>query len=511
MKREILCKRLDKLIGERECLALGKTFKTQNNKYFYDTGTGKVLQCNDNVYQILRCLEKNNSTTSLNNLEMAEEQFSSGIEEIIKAIQEEHILQAHIMRTFSGAHIDALERYVNEGLEHLTLELTERCNLRCDYCIYQAHNNLFRGYGNSDMSFDIARRAIDYAALHSGEDLAVTFYGGEPLLKIDLIKKCIEYCKEKLAGKKLTFAMTSNMVLMSESVAKYIASVDNFIVTASIDGNKDIHDAHRVFGDGRGSFDAAIVGLKNYVDAVGQERIGERLTFSLVLCPPYGNDKFNAIQKFFEELSWVPQKVIKNASYVQYERQGVPDIKETENLLYEDVDPLGKWSMQQIEQTMIDDKLRIFNINDFEKTLLRIHKRRLSELPMDNIPFNACCVPGSRRLYVTSLGRFKLCEKIGLSPYIGDVYKGIDLNSIRENYINHYMKESINECKRCWAVHLCNVCYAECYDETGLRMDGKYALCEGTKYTQEKALINYHTILEKNPNALSYLNNISIK
>lgn len=84
MKREILCKRLDKLIGERECLALGKTFKTQNNKYFYDTGTGKVLQCNDNVYQILRCLEKNNSTTSLNNLEMAEEQFIRSQTDIIQ-------------------------------------------------------------------------------------------------------------------------------------------------------------------------------------------------------------------------------------------------------------------------------------------------------------------------------------------------------------------------------------------------------------------------------------------
>jgi len=492
---------------------LGKTFQTLNQKYYYDTGTGKVLQCSDHIYQIFKCLEKTNFIESIKELGIPNAALNSAFKEIFDSVENENILQAPILNSFAGAHIDSLERYVDYGLEHITLEMTERCNLRCDYCIYQDENDLFRGYGSEDMTFDIAQKAIDYAAAHSGKDLAVTFYGGEPLLKMELVKECVAYCKEKLGNKNLTFAMTSNMILMTKEVAQYIAGIDNFIVTASIDGDKHIHDEHRVFSDGSGSFDAVMEGLKNYAEAVKQEnkKIEERLTLSMVLCPPYTNKKFDEIQKFFDTLVWLPRNVVKNASYVQYERQEIPDISDTQMLSYEDVDPLGKWTMEQVHNNNTNGISETFNANDFEKTLLRIHKRRLCQIPMDNAPFNACCVPASRRLYITSSGQFKVCEKIGLSPYVGDVYKGADLDTIRENYVDRYMLQSINQCKNCWAIHLCNVCYAECYDEEGIRMDGKYALYEGTRYGQEKALINYYSILESNPEALEHLNNISIK
>ena len=238
------------IVKENHYARLGKVFKTNHKNYFYDTGTGKIFECTEAVYKILKCLESKNSFDELLNLDMSEEDLIDGLSEIKEGIVNENLLQAPPVTTFSGPNVENLEVYINEGLEQITLELTERCNLRCGYCIYGQQNDLFRGFGTHDMSFETAKKAIDYAALHSGDELAVTFYGGEPLLNLDVMKKTIDYCKETIKDKKITYSITTNLVLMTKEVAEYIASIDDFIVTCSLDGPKEIQDEYRKFPDG---------------------------------------------------------------------------------------------------------------------------------------------------------------------------------------------------------------------------------------------------------------------
>lgn len=42
----------------------------------------------------------------------------------------------------------------------LTLELTEKCNMRCKYCIYH-ENGGYREFGKNNMTFEVAKLAID--------------------------------------------------------------------------------------------------------------------------------------------------------------------------------------------------------------------------------------------------------------------------------------------------------------------------------------------------------------
>lgn len=105
-------------------------------------------------------------------------------------------------------------------------------------------------------------------------------------------------------------------------------------------------------------------------------------------------------------------------------------------------------------------------------------------------------------------GEFKLCERIGESPKLGNVEKGIDLEYVREKYIEDYMTQSVKSCNDCWAVSMCGLCYTDSYDESNFRLDYKNELCESQRFQLERALGQYHQILEEDPESLDYLNHI---
>ena len=95
-----------------------------------------------------------------------------------------------------------MENQLLRNRAQITLELTEKCNMRCKYCIYQEGQGGYREFGNHDMTFEVAKLAIDDLIEHSQDEkvIFVSFYGGEPLLKFDLLKQCIDYC-ETIKGK----------------------------------------------------------------------------------------------------------------------------------------------------------------------------------------------------------------------------------------------------------------------------------------------------------------------
>lgn len=70
------------------------------------------------------------------------------------------------------------------------IHLTEKCNLNCKYC-YENKND-------KDISFNNIKSLIDYEISQKNKYSIITFYGGEPLLKINLIKRTINYINKKM-------------------------------------------------------------------------------------------------------------------------------------------------------------------------------------------------------------------------------------------------------------------------------------------------------------------------
>lgn len=102
--------------------------------------------------------------------------------------------------------------------------------------------------------------------------------------------------------------------------------------------------------------------------------------------------------------------------------------------------------------------------------LIHIHNRVLHEKPMGIVHYNGCCIPGKRRLYVCTDGNYKVCERIGTAPTIGHVDTGVDFEVLKRLYLTEYAQKSIPDCSKCWAVNLCDICYAQCFDESGLNI-----------------------------------------
>ncbi|EMS69068.1 radical SAM protein [Ruminiclostridium cellobioparum] len=510
---------LTELINSAKPLA--KLFETYNNSYIYDTGTGKVLQCEGIEYQILKGILNNKTDIDVDDLteKFGEQKVLEALEDIKSVIENEHILKAPRPKKFySPGHFEKLEYYINNALDQVVLELTERCNLRCGYCIYGTQYEQKRDHGEIDMSKEIAEAAIDYLKAHGdpNKSVALTFYGGEPLLKFDLLKYCISYAQKIISKDRLTFSLTTNLTLVTPEIAAFLASVKNLNIVCSLDGPKDLHDYYRRDVGGNGTFDSAIRGLKYMVDALG-DSVVERLSLSMVFGPPYTKEKLDRIDEFYKGLDWLPASVGKRVTYPatnsvpnnKLDDNGMP-LKVTKDNMEID-NTLASWSeAKYFDKLENNDQIDFFTKSTIDDALVRIHKRHIYAEPMDDYTLNGCCLPACRRIYVTAKGGLMLCERIDGAPSIGNVFTGIDLQKVKSVYIDEYSKASIKHCSNCWALRLCDLCYISCYSEGQLDIDKKILHCNLTRSSLLNSLIAYHSYMEKNPEKLRFLNDMTV-
>jgi sulfatase maturation enzyme AslB (radical SAM superfamily) len=96
--------------------------------------------------------------------------------------------------------------------------LTAGCNLRCGYCYQNAKDDERR------MSWDTLRAAVDVLLRSEQRDRTLTFYGGEPLLRWDLIEQAVAYAGVRLGpGQHLRYSLITNGTLLDEAKAAFLA------------------------------------------------------------------------------------------------------------------------------------------------------------------------------------------------------------------------------------------------------------------------------------------------
>ncbi|HZS47252.1 MAG TPA: radical SAM protein [Blastocatellia bacterium] len=127
-------------------------------------------------------------------------------------------------------------------MKTLTLIVTDACNLKCTYCFQQR--------SPKRMSRETAERAIDLHFQHTDETLGISFFGGEPLLELDLMKHAVRYAREKARRrhKRLRFSMTTNGMLVDRPTFSWL-NQQRFSIKLSFDGVRPEHELAR----GRGT------------------------------------------------------------------------------------------------------------------------------------------------------------------------------------------------------------------------------------------------------------------
>ncbi len=133
----------------------------------------------------------------------------------------------------------------NGEIKALCLHICHDCNLGCKYCFaHEGTYNTEKDY----MSFEVGKAAIDFLISHSGNrhNLEADFFGGEPLMNLDVVKQIVEYAKAecKKAGKVINFTMTTNCVLLDKDTIDWL-NKEMFNIVLSIDGRPEVHNRMR--------------------------------------------------------------------------------------------------------------------------------------------------------------------------------------------------------------------------------------------------------------------------
>jgi uncharacterized protein len=481
-----------------------KRFKTQRACYVYDVNTSRILAVDGVVYEILgdyghlSVAEIRQKYTPKYGRSCVEQ----ALDEIEDTYNNENLFLPDRPHALSfGLTREDLEHSYTTQLGSMTLELTEHCNLRCHYCTVEYNRT-----NEKRMSTKTALAAIDFLCAHSSDvkQRNLGFYGGEPLLEFELITQCVDYARSKFGSDGVRFSLTTNGVLLDENKASYFAE-NQFNIFVSVDGPQRIHDKHRVDRAGNGSYKRTINGLRFLLSAYGADAHG-KVGLIMIVTPPYDLD---ALMDLWEEEPWLPKNIHPIVNYVDatwtnflrgYSCNLAQDIhhRSKKNQLLS----FKRYLHGEPEHSPISTAL-------FEQGLLKIYKRPFFHAPRKYYPLNGCCIPGVRKLFVTCDGTLQLCERVHDAPALGSIWTGYD-PSVMWSIIEDYAKESISDCKRCWAVALCSLCYGQAYFNGRFSIEFKRKFCPSQQNLLEEQLKRYCSILEEYPHALDYMKDMEL-
>ena len=150
-------------------------------------------------------------------------------------------------------------------ISQITFETTQDCNLSCKYCIYSKSYKNTRNITRKKLEFKTAKKALDliFALIKDrrNKSFAIGFYGGEPMLNFDTVRRIVEYAQIHFTDFEINFSMTTNGTLFKKEDIDFL-SEHKFRLLVSLDVPEDVHNAKRVYRSGEGTFEKITENLK---------------------------------------------------------------------------------------------------------------------------------------------------------------------------------------------------------------------------------------------------------
>ncbi len=455
-------------------------FQTPGGYYLFDVNTNYILKISSSTYEKLWGVLKDK-------LDIADIEQDA---DIIYLRNNGFLLNKRVSEIVHPVN-DTLKYYLDKKVEMATLQITRNCNLRCSYCTYSG-KYFNRTHENKTMTFETAKKAIDLLINHSTdrEHINLGFYGGEPLLEFELIKKCIEYAEEMAEGKNITFSMTTNGTLLTEEIVDYFVN-HNLVLTVSLDGDKKAHDKNRKFSaNGKGTFDVIIKNVEmiklKYPDYI------KNMLINIVMDTE--ND-FGCINQFFFNSEILNDTIMMstyvNENYIKDSYMPEEDFilkRQYENFkMY--LSKIKRLNEQYVSKLVISEYsiLKAKMCDDWGK---------MKTLPNKGHPAGPC-IAGVKRLFIDVNGNMFPCEKCSENSdvmKIGNVDYGFDIDKVRNIMnIGQLTKEN---CKNCWAFRRCQLCAVSADNITGFSKEKKLSGCTGVKVALENELKDYCVLRE---------------
>ncbi len=303
------------------------------------------------------------------------------------------------------------------------------------------------------MSWDVAKKAIDYILSHEDdfqdEGIIWDFIGGEPFLEIDLIDKICDYLKEQMFTRNhhwfdnYMFAFTTNgLNYNSEKLQNYIAkNKDHLSITITIDGTERKHDINRIYkGSGKGSYKDVVKNIPLWLTQF--PKASTKITISS------------------EDIPYIKESVMHVYDL------GIHDVHI--NCVFEDVFKEGDDLLFEEQVVALADE--IIDKDYYKDHVCSFFDESIGK-PLDPVYRNNNWCGAGRMLSIDSAGNFYPCTRFAQYSLrdkkawiIGNIEEGIDQNKLRPFLLLDRCTQSPQKCIDCEVASGCAWCQGENYD-----------------------------------------------
>lgn len=325
-------------------------------------------------------------------------------------------------------------------LSKLTVICTYACNLNCQYCFYKDRQDEYQ-YTQGMLQPEVLIETIHGLLEEYPEGIeTIVFFGGEPLLNFEAIKKVvpqiIELYKEKNVAP-ADFGIITNGTIMNQEIIDFLNEY-KVILTVSIDGTKEIHNEMRKFKLGNGSYEQIVENI---------HRLREKREFALYVEMTL-NKKHILAYKPNEAIKWL--KEIEQMGFDGIEL-GVVDHSKSDIAITEADKEIFKQMYSEMQEYLFEN---MFHENGMKcLSSIRILKRMQSK-EYSIVP----CGAGINSLVLDWNGIIAPCylliDKKAFS--MGSIEEGFKENKRVEEFLASYEKKPL-ECENCWMRNICGV------------------------------------------------------
>lgn len=282
-----------------------------------------------------------------------------------------------------------------------TVCLTQQCNLRCKYCYINKKD--------STLSLETADKIIDFIFVNTpnSEKIEFGFFGGEPLLEFNLLKRIMDIIEHHnlFDQNRFQISLVTNGTIFTKEISSYL-KLHNIVYCVSCDGPEYVQNTFRCFPDGSGSAELVSQNIK--------EAISE-LPIVLV------NAVYNPLT-----IQYLPEVI----DY--FTDLGIKQI-------YLSPDITAKWGLSEIDNLpgifqRIADKYIDFYLTDDPRFISLIDSKIALILRGGYKPLERCRMGRGEYAFAPS-GNIYPCERLigsdnGIDHCIGNINTGLDFSSM---------------------------------------------------------------------------------
>ena len=348
----------------------------------------------------------------------------------------------------------------------LTFEITDTCNLKCEYCGYGKFYSDYDERKSTRLSPQRAKALLDYLGslwrselnVSHNQNVYISFYGGEPLMNVPFIKEIISYVEElDCPSRSFTFNMTTNGILLDRYIDYLVEKKVRLLI--SLDGDR-YNTSYRVDHRGVNAFDRIVKNV-DLVRARYPDYFEQSVNFNAVL---HNRNSVESIYEFFQT------RYGKVPSIGELNNSGIrPEMREEFNRTYQSSTEslMQSEHYSEIERGMFlksptYHSATLFLMQHSEHAYRDYNELLFGKAKQDDeltIP-TGTCLPFGKKIFVTVNGKILPCERIGHQFALGhvdDLGVHLDFEAIADRYNGYYRKMN-PQCSACHNRKACSQC-----------------------------------------------------